>query len=314
MTPQSRSVAIIALVLATAAHATPVFMQGSTPVEIRGGNTALASQGNSFTNMVAGTQTPEEPQDITDAPDTNETSRTPPLTPHIENQNVEPRREISKNEVVKPVGQPTKVEPLPVLTNTSQLHDPLSVDTAPALQAVQPAASVQSTDPPLLRPLLRTEQDIEQASERASVPPKPEAQSPVVEPKPQPKPEPKPRGNGANSAVQGTAEGQNNSPGGQASSKPSTAREQGNAAVSNYPGVIKRKIHRAKRQRVNIKGETLISFKIASDGTISGAHVTRSSGSARLDRIALSQVHRAAPFPPPPSGARTSYSIEIRGK
>lgn len=321
MTPQSRSVALFALILAAAAHAAPAFLQDNTDVQIEGGNTALASQGNSFTNMAAGVQEPEKPQDITDAQDTVEHSQTPPKTlpikPSVENQaeqTVEPSRELPTQQVVKPVEHPPIVEPVRPSAVTPQVQNPITVDTAPALQAVPQDKSVQPTDPKVLRPTQQSEQDAAKPSERASVTPKPEVQSPVAEAKPQPKSEPKPRGNGANTTAQGTADGQSNSPGGQARSNPSTSKVQGNAAASNYSGTVRRKIHRAKRQRVNIKGVALVSFNIAPNGTISGARVARSSGSAKLDRIALSQVRRASPFPPPPPGARTSYSVEIKGK
>ncbi|KAE9631672.1 energy transducer TonB [Parasedimentitalea maritima] len=331
MTPRSRSVALFALILAAAAHAAPAFLQDNTDVQIEGGNTALASQGNSFTNMAAGVQEPEKPQDITDAQDTVEHSQTPPKTlpikPSVENQaeqTVEPSRELPTQQVVKPVEHPPIVEPVRPSAVTPQVQNPITVDTAPALQAVPQDESVRPTDPNVLRPTQQSEQDAAKPSERASLTPKPEVQSPVAEakpqltpepqPKPEPKPRPKPRGNGANTAVQGTADGQSNSPGGQARSNPSTSKVQGNAAVSNYSGTVRRKIHRAKRQRVNIKGVALVSFNIAPNGSISGARVARSSGSAKLDRIALSQVRRASPFPPPPPGARTSYSVEIKGK
>ncbi|TLP56466.1 TonB family protein [Parasedimentitalea maritima] len=321
MTPQSRSVALFALILAAAAHAAPAFLQDNTDVQIEGGNTALASQGNSFTNMAAGVQEPEKPQDITDAQDTVVHSQTPPKTlpikPSVENQaeqTVEPSRELPTQQVVKPVEHPPIVEPVRPSAVTPQVQNPITVDTAPALQAVPQDKSVQPTDPKVLRPTQQSEHDAAKPSERASVTPKPEVQSPVAEAKPQPKPEPKPRGNGANTTAQGTADGQNNSPGGQARSNPNTSKVQGNATASNYSGTVRRKIHRAKRQRVNIKGVALVSFNIAPNGSISGARVARSSGSAKLDRIALSQVRRASPFPPPPPGARTSYSVEIKGK
>ncbi|MVO14699.1 energy transducer TonB [Parasedimentitalea huanghaiensis] len=321
MTPQSRSVALFALILAAAAHAAPAFLKGNTDVQIEGGNTALASQGNSFTNMAAGVQEPEKPQDITNAQDTIERPQTPPITPPIkplaENQvaqAIEPSRALPRQQIVKPVEQLSKVEPVQASAVTPQVQNPIAVDTAPALQAVPQDDSARRTDPEVVRPIQQSEQGAAKPSERAPLTPKPEIQSPIAEAKPQPKPKPKPRGNGANTTAQGTADGQSNSPGGQARTNPSTSKVQGNAAASNYSGTVRRKIHRAKRQRVNIKGVALVSFNIAPNGSISGARVARSSGSAKLDRIALSQVRRASPFPPPPPGARTSYSVEIKGK
>lgn len=46
---------------------------------------------------------------------------------------------------------------------------------------------------------------------------------------------------------------------------------------------------------------TEISFVVAADGMLLAASVSRSSGKAELDELALQAVHAAAPFPPPPS-------------
>ena len=71
---------------------------------------------------------------------------------------------------------------------------------------------------------------------------------------------------------------------------------------------------RAKRQRVNIRGAALVRFSIAANGALRAASIVKSSGSAKLDSIALAQVRRAAPFPAPPAGARTTYTVRIKGK
>ena len=74
-----------------------------------------------------------------------------------------------------------------------------------------------------------------------------------------------------------------------------------------------RRIQRAKR-RANVRGEAIVAFRIGPGGGLAGVSLARSSGSARLDEIAVAQVRRAAPFPPPPSGARTSFTVRIKGK
>ena len=92
------------------------------------------------------------------------------------------------------------------------------------------------------------------------------------------------------------------------------ASAQGNADASNYAGKVKRKILRARRKSVNIRGTVLVTFRIADSGDLLSANIARSSGSKRLDQIALSQVSAAAPFPSPPYGARRAYTIEIVSK
>lgn len=93
-----------------------------------------------------------------------------------------------------------------------------------------------------------------------------------------------------------------------------TASAQGNADASNYAGKVKRKILRARRKSVNIGGSVLVTFRIADGGELLSANIARSSGSKRLDQIALSQVRAAAPFPTPPPRARREYTIEIVSK
>ena len=51
------------------------------------------------------------------------------------------------------------------------------------------------------------------------------------------------------------------------------------------------------------RGEVVVRFTVAAQGSASGLQVVRSSGSAVLDRAALETVSRAAPFPPIPAGA-----------
>lgn len=87
----------------------------------------------------------------------------------------------------------------------------------------------------------------------------------------------------------------------------------GNAAAANYPGQIIRRIQRTRRERVNLRGSAQVSFTIAANGALAAVSIVRSSGSARLDQVALQQVHRAAPFPPPPAGARRNFILRIDG-
>ena len=83
--------------------------------------------------------------------------------------------------------------------------------------------------------------------------------------------------------------------------------------MSNYRGQVFRKIARAKRGRVNIRGATIVTLTIAPSGQLAGIGVARSSGSGKLDEIAVSQVRRAAPFPAPPNGQSQRYTVKISG-
>ena len=83
--------------------------------------------------------------------------------------------------------------------------------------------------------------------------------------------------------------------------KPKAATAQGNAAASNYAGKIKRKIARARRKTVNIRGTAVVGFQIGDGGALLSVSIVRSSGSKKLDQVALAQVRGAAPFPSAPA-------------
>lgn len=89
---------------------------------------------------------------------------------------------------------------------------------------------------------------------------------------------------------------------------------QGNAAASNYPGLVMRHLARATRPRADARGAALIQFTVADGGHLASVRVARSSGSNRLDRAALTVVQRAAPFPAPPQGAQRRFSVQIEGR
>jgi len=298
MTPQSRIAALIALLLAVAAHATPAFFHDELRIDVAGGNTELASYGNSFANMSAGQQTPEVSQEITEVADT-ETAKQP-LKPPSKHTAVEP----SVETMVAPQQISETAEAVPVLQNTIQL------DLAPPLQ-VSPSDSAETPEQPTQQPAQQLQKSAEKPVTQVQETSKPEIQSP--EPEQKPKPKPKPRGSGGQNAVRGTEAGQNSVAGGLADSNPGKAKVQGNAAASNYGGLVMRRIDRRKRS-TSISGAVRVSFKIRPDGALTGLRISQSSGSGKLDSLALAQVRRAAPFPPPPPGARTNYSVEIRGK
>ncbi|PCJ07895.1 MAG: hypothetical protein COB16_09390 [Rhodobacteraceae bacterium] len=322
MTPHSRVAALTALVLAVAAHAAPAFFQDSSKAEIAGGNTELAAQGNSFANMVAGMPSTEVPQEITEAEDVTEQAEEPPVDELVEQAveqqikdvvkpQAEPPQDIVTQEVAKPAEQPAKVEPLEMAAKGAQLQDLLTTASAPLLQETPPVETLKPQQTVTHQTHQQPQKTAEKPAEQVQVAPKPETLAPV--PKPKPKPKPKPRGNSAQNAVQGTLEGQNSKPGGQADTHPGKAQVQGNAAASNYGGLIVRRINRSKRT-ISIKGVAKVSFSIRPDGSLAGLRISRSSGSGKLDRFFLKTVQRAAPFPPPPSGAQTNFGVELHGR
>jgi len=58
-------------------------------------------------------------------------------------------------------------------------------------------------------------------------------------------------------------------------------------------------------------GTATVGFSISGGGSAGGARLARSSGNPALDAEAVSMVHRAAPYPPTPSGGTISLTVPI---
>ncbi|UTS82211.1 TonB family protein [Phaeobacter piscinae] len=278
--PHSRLIGVLALFLAAAGHAGMAQLSVPDKAEISGGETGLAAQGFAFADLVQGGDTPIDAKELPDA-DIAATPAATTLSPQVEKVVVEAVQ--------------SAVQPLPTG----------AVPIRPALE-VEPSSSQKPEEP---RP-----------SEAATAAPKPEVLEPLPDAKPEPKPRPTPKrvqrhgNNAAQNTLAGTASGTAPKHSGQAKTSPGTAKQQGNAAADNYRGKVLRRVMRAKRQRVNIRGAVLVRFTITGSGALASARIAKSSGSSKLDNIALAQVRRAAPFPPPPKGVRPSYTVRIKGK
>ncbi|MEP5146724.1 MAG: TonB family protein, partial [Nitratireductor sp.] len=107
---------------------------------------------------------------------------------------------------------------------------------------------------------------------------------------------------------------------GRAAAQGTGSRKQGasgNAAVSNYPGKVARKLRRALRgvsraARRDARRDVHVHFVVTRNGGLGSVRITQSSGSATLDKAALASVRRAAPFPPIPAAAgRSSWKFSV---
>jgi protein TonB len=124
-----------------------------------------------------------------------------------------------------------------------------------------------------------------------------------------------PAGNADRTARAGDDAGQRDAEAARAASRPTdSAATSGNAEASNYPGLVMRHVARGRRPDISARGAARVTFRIGGSGALAGARVSRSSGSAALDRAALGVIRRAAPFPPPPAGAARTFTVEIRGR
>lgn len=65
------------------------------------------------------------------------------------------------------------------------------------------------------------------------------------------------------------------------------------------------------KPRIGRGGSTTVTFAIGTNGMLRSVSVSRSSGDAQLDRLAIASVRKAAPFRKPPSLGNRPYTVRI---
>lgn len=302
-----------AVALALAIHGAAM-MQFSSDMTVEMDSSAGAAQamiGSSFEDMsvgtLAATQTEELAETVEPEPDTTpptELTRTEPPepTPPVETPPVE---QVQKPAETTPLAQPTPLEPPApdalALTPTVAEAKPLEPPKTETLKPVKQVETVKAEQP-------KPEKTVK-AVEPVKPPKKPVVKKPVKT-----KPKAAPKGNAKQNNTKGSATGTQAAKAKTQGTKTGKAAASGNAAVSNYPGKVMRKISRVSRPRSTTRGSVVVAFTIASSGGLSGLSVAKSSGNAKLDQLALGVIRKAAPFPKPPAGARRSFSITIKGR
>jgi periplasmic protein TonB len=195
--------------------------------------------------------------------------------------------------------EPEVVKPVPAtvpLATSAPRPEPSVTPLVPAASEVQP---------PVAKPVSATQSVVGQE-------PEPQAKS-DPKPKAQPKPEPPAPVGGSEESRAGQADGEAEGQAQTRATTEATGAAEGTAKASNYPGLVMKKLKKTRKDRVSGSGTALVGFTIASDGSLAGAKIVRSSGSDAVDKAALALVARAAPFPPPPKGAERSFSFEFSG-
>ncbi|MCI0468146.1 MAG: TonB family protein [Beijerinckiaceae bacterium] len=91
--------------------------------------------------------------------------------------------------------------------------------------------------------------------------------------------------------------------------------EMGSEALG-YQLIVGGMLERAKRYPESArgrgaKGAAAIGFELDTSGFVAAVSLLRSSGEPDLDSEGMELVSRAAPFPPPPPGAKRTFVIEI---
>ncbi len=294
MIRRSWKIATLFLGCSVAAHAAILSLTGTQETaRIEGGAQAtVAELGNSFADMAAGVMTPDAVETVQDVAEPvaqqPETVQEAPTEP-VEIARAEPV-EAAPADVQPAETTPTEVQPETPPQTTAAL-------TPQVQQALPDEAATQVSRRPALRP--------------KSI----EALAPKPTPKPKPQPKLQPKGNSQSAAKAGTTDGQAEAEAKAAADRRAAEAAKGaNAAASNYPGQVMARIARLKRPRTSSRGAATIAFTVAGNGGLAAVQLAASSGSAQLDQAALDLVRRASPFPPPPPGAQSSFSIRIKGR
>ncbi|WP_417817939.1 TonB family protein [Tritonibacter scottomollicae] len=304
MIPRSPLIASLSVCVALAAHAVFLVDMGAASVEIEGGGSvAPAALGSSFADLAQGRASPVEAetlpdtQQVTEPVQPTQTTSQPTAAPTSPAQDVTAVTPVP--EAVAPVEQPA-------------LSAPASTSVSP-IDAVSVVASM-----PVTKVAAVPQSDL--APDSGPRPPERPTPPPVEATKQPEKPAVKPataapRGNSATNARAGTESGAEDQRAARASSaRAGKSTDAGNAAASNYPGQVMRKISRQRKPRTSARGVAHIAFAIGAGGQLTTVRVAKSSGSAELDQLAVQQIRRAGPFPPPPAGARTRFTIAIKGR
>ena len=235
---------------------------------------------------------------------------TAPLAP----QTPQPAQVLVPAEAIAPVERSAEAEPAaetePAVTARAQISP---VKTAEALAPVEEIVIPDDVPLPTARP---QPPKIRQAMVRPEKPRAREAPRKKAETPPKQGRKTQAAGQGGR-AEQSTRRGEaTGNERGRAAAQGTGSREQGaagNAAVSNYPGKVARKLRRALRGVSRAARRSVhVHFVVTRNGALGSVRITQSSGSATLDKAALASVRRAAPFPPIPAAAgRSSWKFSV---
>lgn len=264
-----------------------IAIEGGAPMQ-------MAMLGNSFADMTEGTISPVTPTETANTPD-------------------EPKPMVNQ-----PITLPDQV-PLPQPTHTAAAIAENLINPVAALLATPPEPLVALVPTAPLETLKAKPPEVQKAAAARPVTraPKPAtAQPKPTTPRRKPAAEAPPkRQGGAQTARKGQANGSSAGTAASSSTRQGKrASAAGNAAVSNYPGLVMRKISRTRKQRAGARGKATVGFKVSASGAATSVRIIRSSGSAKIDNIALRHIKRASPFARPPKGARRSFSVVFVSK
>lgn len=300
---------------------------GKPSVEIQGGGSGEpAPLGNAFADMAAGQIAPNRTTAVTaPAPPATPQTKAAPATAKavapVRPTDTAPQQSAALEPIAAAPVTPAGLVPV---TKTQDPRAAISPPVRPSATTTEPAAAstqvpVSDADPKAEKPEEGTPASslaVAQSARPSARPDLPDpqvalAKAQVTRRQIDPGPgSPAPQGNAKRTGKKGEDTGTRKATA-KASGRGAGSAERGSDAASNYPGLVMRQIQRTRRERAGAKGEALVQFTVASNGSVRGMSIARSSGSLRVDKAALSHIRRAAPFPPPPSGAHTTFSVRV---
>jgi protein TonB len=80
--------------------------------------------------------------------------------------------------------------------------------------------------------------------------------------------------------------------------------------VLSYTRQVLLRIQRTPQVPYHLRGRAQLRFVLSPTGEILDLRVTRSSGDARLDRLAMDHIRRSAPFPASPNQEDNEFNFE----
>lgn len=205
--------------------------------------------------------------------------------------------------------QPKPADPSPEVLANRQTQDEKD---AVAILEGRPTAKLEILRPAMPEPSEAERQLAEQETQPAPEAPAEQPQKPL-----RPKSASGGGGQAESDALRGANEGQRDGES-TVSGIDTGQTAAGNAAASNYRGLVQGKLNRASRRvskpaQAKATNNAVVSFVTTADGGVFDIRLVRSSGSPELDKFALALVKRVAPYPPiPPETGRKFWPFTVQ--
>jgi protein TonB len=291
---------------------------------------AMVAQGNSFSDMIEGaetstpeTVTPTQVEDITKPPSqTPETVRpanvadlaaqaTPTETESPDTPQAAANVQLDADALQS---APADIFATAVVPQSAAI-EPV---TAVAVSTIQPTAAARPT-PEVVEALPDVQvNEVSAGTVRPPTRPADLGQAPPPRPTPIRQAQTAPQGNSTANTRRGattpTPTSGKQAQQGQGSQVDQAAIAAAQQAAAGYDNAVMRKISRTRRENTRSRGVAVVSFRVGSRGELAAVSIAQSSDDAGLDSVAVNHIRRAAPFPTPPAGARTSFSIRFQGR